>query len=244
MITHGETHRPTQYIISPLAKTSLDKLFDEPLPEAFKSRPMTIFAKFAGIVSAAAVLHSRDDLAPYIHHDIKPENILVFGDIVTCDMQLRLGDLEDIIRLQLKNAADSSRQECQNSGKRYAAPEGRNNGGGAYCRSDVFSLGALGLVLYVYLKYGAGSVKNFESCRLDELKRRDIKTEIARFYYQKDRTTALLDIVDQLLKEMEADTQWREAGMVLRSMMDVDREMRLRSEQANARLHDIAYSAQ
>lgn len=210
---------------------------------------MLLFTEYAHLASALAIFHSRlikgQEQATYIHYDIKPANILVFDR--DGRISFRLGDLEDVKLVSLKTPTDSSLRLCGSSGYVYAAPEAKVSRE-ARCRSDVFSLGALGVDLYVYYTYGREGVENFEGWRLHQLKSND--TKIPRFYSKIGETVALLEVVDSLLKEMEEAGRFQNIGYVLREMMKVDLKVkevngqkvpgRMRSQPAADFLNGIA----
>jgi len=220
----------------------------DPILQGYRLHPVRYFKSFSGLVSALAMYHSRDQESTYIHYDIKPANVL--ATIRNDQIVLALGDLDGAQVVPIANIGDSSRYPATSSGWTYAAPEAHEKL--AYCRSDVFSMGALGLVLYAYARDGTDGVAGFEELRLKELQETwGVETQIPRFYHQtKNNGPALLKIVDDLLREMEESEEFSEIGHVLRSMMEVELDRtvdgvmvpgRIRSSIAAALLSDIDF---
>lgn len=100
-------------------------------------------SSFSGIVSAFNVLHTH--APPYVHQDIKPENILFTEDgrPLLCDFgSVRLADISITNRAQALAVADEAATFCTVS---FRAPElfDPPRGGKLDTRTDVWAIGCL-----------------------------------------------------------------------------------------------------
>ena len=103
-----------------------------------------ILTDFLGIAEAFNVLHTFEP-APYVHQDIKPENILIAenGSPMLCDFgSVRLANINVDSRARALQVADEAAQFCTVS---YRAPElfDPPRGANLDTRTDVWGIGCL-----------------------------------------------------------------------------------------------------
>ena len=169
-------------------------LLNSDRPRAF-THDSAIFQSFQGLAGGLAYLHdfrprfgsSGNDSGPSLHgyhHDIKPRNILVFGNSLV---------LADFGLSKLKAKDEDTKTTWKHSTFEYGAPECRDTEtlapGAIGRKSDIWSLACIISEILTYLRFGSEGVKSFRDMRISE---REYGT-VRCFHDSRDISAAVLE---------------------------------------------------
>lgn len=162
-----------RYIPSPLAKGNLRSLFSQPPPAFDAAGILWLLRQLVGLASAVGHMHHIRGARPsmtVVHHDIKPENILMFEDVEDLTMpKLMLtdfgsGKVHQDLPDNLSHKTDTYRGTLT-----YAAPD-MHMYGHASRPFDMWALGCvfLEILIWMCLPGAAQAVEEHAQMRCDD----------------------------------------------------------------------------
>ena len=201
----------TYYILMPKAEQNLHRfLRDVPAPQHDGSQVIWLFHQMVGLATAVELIHhlgyaalspgSDQKKQTGYHHDLKPQNILLYAGRVLKIADFGLARLEEITKSGMYGLSHQTPNPLGDTA--YAAPESEVKGK-ASRPQDVWSLGCIYLEMLIW--FFGYNVKAFSEARFDSNVRREDRTQTDAFYYVEAQTGSakLKDAVLRMINDLE-----------------------------------------
>lgn len=216
-------HRRLFMLVFPLGKCDLQSFLTSVVPDEHVGNPQKTWHRYMNLLCAIDHIHcSSKSVFGYLC-DIKPHNILVRNDDEWAIIDLGLVE---------SKSKDSGTSAIPNrpGNKRYLAPDEYR-----HRNSDVWSMGAIGCEVLVWLKDGPLGVERFSKDRSSE------DNGLDAFYQDFNGEIRLKPSVQRLLDDTKSikGSLGSKVALVLGEMLSMDHSKRLSARKAAERFAEI-----